>query len=95
MNGYMVLLSDLILFLTVLGVLNVLVFIVFADDKNAARKNSWRISERTLILLGMIGPFGAFGAMKMFRHKTQKIKFYLIPLFAVLQIALLIGLLFI
>jgi uncharacterized membrane protein YsdA (DUF1294 family) len=84
-------LSDLILFLTVLGVLNVLVFIVFAADKNAARKNSWRISEHTLILLGMFGPFGAFGAMKMFRHKTQKIKFYLIPLFAVLQIAFLIG----
>ena len=84
----------LILFLAILIVLNVLVFIVFAADKNAARKNSWRISERTLILLGIFGPFGAVGAMKMFRHKTQKIKFYLIPLFAVLQIALLIGALF-
>jgi len=93
MNGYMVL-SDLIVFLAILSVLNVLVFIVFAADKNAARKNSWRISERTLILLGMFGPFGAFGAMKVFRHKTQKIKFYLIPLFAILQIALLIGALF-
>jgi len=91
MNGYMVLLSDLILFLVVLGVLNLLVFSVFAADKDAARKNSWRISERTLILLGMFGPFGAFVAMKIFRHKTQKIKFYLIPLFAVLQIAFLIG----
>jgi len=91
MNGYMVLLSDLILFLAILSVLNVFVFIVFAADKDAARKNSWRISERTLILLGMFGPFGAFGAMKIFRHKTQKIKFYLIPLFAVLQSALLIG----
>ena len=87
----MVLLSDLILFLAVLGVLNLLVFNVFAADKNAARKNSWRISERTLILLGIFGPFGAFAAMKRFRHKTQKIKFYLIPLFAILQIALLIG----
>ena len=90
MNGYMVL-SDLIVFLAILSVLNVLVFIVFAADKNAARKNSWRISERTLLLLGMLGPFGAFGAMKVFRHKTQKIKFYLIPLFAILQIALMIG----
>jgi uncharacterized membrane protein YsdA (DUF1294 family) len=88
----MVLLSDLILFLAVLDVLNLLVFSVFAADKNAARKNSWRISERTLILLGIFGPFGAFAAMKVFRHKTQKIKFYLIPLFAILQTALLIGL---
>ena len=93
MNGYMVL-SDLIVFLAILSVLNVLVFIVFAADKNAARKNSWRISERTLLLLGMLGPFGAFGAMKVFRHKTQEIKFYLIPLFSILQIALLIGALF-
>jgi len=92
MNGYMVLVSDLTLFLAVLGVLNLLVFSVFAADKNAARKNSWRISERTLILLGIFGPFGAFAAMKVFRHKTQKIKFYLIPLFAILQTALLIGL---
>jgi uncharacterized membrane protein YsdA (DUF1294 family) len=91
MNGNMELLSNLILFLAVLGMLNLLVFSVFAADKNAARKNSWRISERTLILLSMFGPFGAFAAMKMFRHKTQKIKFYLIPLFAVLQTALLIG----
>ena len=92
MNGYMVLVSDLTLFLAVLGVLNLLAFSVFAADKNAARKNSWRISERTLILLGIFGPFGAFAAMKVFRHKTQKIKFYLIPLFAILQTALLIGL---
>jgi len=92
MNGYMVLVSDLTLFLAVLGVLNLLVFSVFAADKNAARKNSWRISERTLILLGIFGPFGAFAAMKVFRHKTQKIKFYLVPLFAILQTALLIGL---
>jgi len=92
MNGYMVLVSDLTLFLAVLGVLNLLAFSVFAADKNAARKNSWRISERTLILLGIFGPFGAFAAMKVFRHKTQKIKFYLVPLFAILQTALLIGL---
>jgi len=91
MNGNMELLSNLILYLAVLGVFNLLVFSLFAADKNAARKNSWRISERTLIFLGMFGPFGAFAAMKMFRHKTQKTKFYLIPLFAVLQTALLIG----
>ena len=90
----MELLSNLILYLAILGVFNLLVFSVFAADKNAARKNSWRISERTLILLGMFGPFGAFVAMKIFRHKTQKIKFCLIPLFAIFQIALLIGVLF-
>jgi len=69
--------------------LNACVFIVFAYDKNAARKNVKRISERTLIFLALIGPFGAYGAMKVFRHKTQKIKFYLVPVFAILHILLL------
>jgi len=69
--------------------LNACVFIVFAYDKNAARKNVKRISERILIFLALIGPFGAYGAMKVFRHKTQKIKFYLVPVFAILHILLL------
>jgi len=82
---------DLIVFLVVLTSLNAFVFIVFATDKHAARKNFKRTSERKLIFLALFGPFGAYGAMKIFRHKTQKMKFYLIPLFGILHIALLIG----
>jgi len=82
---------DLILFLVVLTVLNVFVFFRFAGDKYAARRNVKRTSERTLIFLALLGPFGAYGAMKVFRHKTQKLKFHLIPLFAILQSVFLIG----
>ena len=81
----------LTVFLIVLTALNAFVFILFARDKNAARKNVKRTSERTLIFLALLGPFGAYGAMKVFQHKTQKIKFFLIPLFAILHIVILMG----
>jgi len=79
--------TDLTIFLAVLIVLNVVVFTVFAADKDAARKNANRTSERTLIFLALFGPFGAYSAMKVFRHKTQKIRFYLVPVFLLFHLA--------
>ncbi len=88
-NGIMIPLPDLRVIIVVLISFNTCVFILFTCDKNAARNNAKRISERTLIFLALIGPFGAYGAMKVFRHKTQKIKFYLVPVFAILHMILL------
>jgi uncharacterized membrane protein YsdA (DUF1294 family) len=85
----MIPLPDIRVILVTVTSLNACVFILYAYDKSAARKNVKRISERTLIFLALIGPFGAYGAMKVFRHKTQKIKFYLVPLFALLHMILL------
>lgn len=51
-------------------------FIVYAADKSAARKGSWRVSENTLHLLAVIGGWpGAICAQQMLRHKTQKASF--------------------
>ena len=58
---------------------NLLAFLAFAADKRAAEKNRWRFSERFLLLSAMTGPFGAYGAMTLFRHKTRTLKFYLVP----------------
>jgi len=66
---------------------NVAVFFLYAYDKRTARSNGWRIPERILLVTALFGPFGAFGAMRMLRHKTQKIKFWLVPLFLILHIA--------
>ena len=66
---------------------NILAFLSFAYDKHTARNNGRRISESTLLVLAFLGPFGAYGAMLMFRHKTQKIRFYFVPVFLVLHIA--------
>ncbi|MDD4254418.1 MAG: DUF1294 domain-containing protein [Methanofollis sp.] len=61
---------------------------VFYADKGRARQRRWRISETMLLTLAFLGPFGALAAMKVFRHKTQKTKFLLVPLFAALHLAI-------
>jgi uncharacterized membrane protein YsdA (DUF1294 family)/cold shock CspA family protein len=53
-----------------------LAFLAYAMDKSAAKNNRWRIRERTLHLLGIVGGWpGALLAQKMLRHKSQKEEF--------------------
>ncbi|RZU66043.1 uncharacterized membrane protein YsdA (DUF1294 family) [Microterricola gilva] len=55
---------------------SVICFAVYASDKSAARKGSWRVPENTLHLLAVIGGWpGAICAQQMLRHKTQKRSF--------------------
>ena len=58
-------------------------------DKRAARKSLWRVKERTLLLVAIIGGSVAMIlTMRMIRHKTQHAKFTVgIPVIIVLQIA--------
>lgn len=59
--------------------INILVFILMYLDKRRARKNLWRIKEKTLFILYFIGGFiGGFLGMFIFHHKTRKFKFYLV-----------------
>ncbi|MFO7691006.1 MAG: DUF1294 domain-containing protein [Cryobacterium sp.] len=51
-------------------------FVAYAIDKAAARAGRRRISEATLLLLGLIGGWpGAIVAQQTLRHKTQKAGF--------------------
>lgn len=55
------------------GALSVVTFIAYWVDKAAARRNAPRISERSLISLGLVGGWpGALVAQQSFRHKTRK-----------------------
>ena len=71
-------------------------FIVYGIDKFKARRGLWRISEKTLLALSLLG--GAAGgllAMQIYRHKTRHWYFYVINVGALLlQLALLIYLTF-
>ena len=69
---------------------NVVTFLVYGWDKLCARKDWWRIPERVLLGLALLGgSLGALLGMKAFRHKTKHRKFtVLVPLFLVMQIAL-------
>ncbi|WHO71682.1 DUF1294 domain-containing protein [Rhizobium sp. BT03] len=53
--------------------LNLLVFSIYFLDKQAARDGRWRISERTLLTLALLGgSIGAVAAQQLLRHKTKK-----------------------
>lgn len=61
---------------SVYGVASVVCFIVYAADKSAAAGQRRRISERTLLLLGLAcGWPGALLAQRWLRHKTAKTSF--------------------
>ena len=61
-------------------IVNAVTFLVFGIDKKRAKKEQWRVPERTLLLLALAG-------MYTFRHKTRKIKFSVgIPVIFILQI---------
>lgn len=81
-------------FLLYLLLINAAAFLLMLADKVKARKNRWRIPERTLIgsaLLG--GSIGALLGMYTFRHKTRHLKFTLgVPAILIAQIALAVFL---
>ncbi len=68
---------------------NIISLFAFGIDKFNSKKRGYRIPESKLLLLAFIGPFGALTSMLFFRHKIRKIKFLLVPIFAILQALLL------
>ncbi|MGI5892115.1 MAG: DUF1294 domain-containing protein [Bacillota bacterium] len=58
---------------------NICLFILFQLDKFQAKRHKQRISEKTLLLLGVLGGFGG-GLLGMVscRHKIRKLYFWLI-----------------
>ena len=76
--------------------INVITFLMYGVDKRKAKKNKFRISERTLIMGAVLGGcIGAFLGMRVFHHKTQKAKFYIgIPAIFLLQVAAVLYFLF-
>lgn len=70
--------------------MSLVVFAMYGIDKRRAKRGEWRISEKALLSLGVLG--GAAGGllgMKFFRHKTKHTYFWVINTLAlILQIAL-------
>ena len=89
----MVKIPDFVIIFAVYAILNGIVFFFYTYDKRAARKNTGRTPENQLLFFALIGPFGACAAMLVFRHKTRQLKFYLVPVYAMLHIAILIWVL--
>ena len=68
--------NTLLLLLTYFLGLNLLLFIFMGIDKRAAKRKKWRIPERRLLTLGLIGGgFGGILGMLVFHHKTHRVYF--------------------
>lgn len=76
---------------TAWAVINLIVFFLYGADKRRAKKDAWRIPERTLLTgTWLIGGVGAFAAMRVFRHKTKHIAFQIsAPVGAVLSLVVM------
>ena len=62
----------MIYFQIYLCVVNIIAIIVCAADKIKAQLNKWRISEKTLLVISVIGgALGMYITMLIIRHKTK------------------------
>ena len=69
-------------------VINLVGFIQMYADKRRAKKDKWRIPEKQLFLVALIGgSVGSILGMQMFRHKTKHKSFLIgMPAILILQI---------
>ena len=72
-----------------LALLNAAALAAMGIDKWRARHDRWRVRERTLFLLALLGgSIGAILGMLLFRHKTRHWYFrYGLPAILLLQLA--------
>ena len=82
--------NTLIIVAALYVVVNIVAFLVYGRDKRNAENGAWRTPEKTLIIAAFLGPFGAYAGMRRFRHKTQKLKFKLVPFFLLLHCSAII-----
>ena len=77
-----------------LAVINLVTFAVYGIDKAKAKRGAWRVPEKTLFLLPLLGgSLGALLGMKVFHHKTKHWYFvWGIPLILLAQITLAVWL---
>ena len=67
-------------------------FILYGLDKRKARRGKWRITEKTLIGIAVIGgSVGAIAGMLLFHHKTKHWYFkYGLPAILLIQAAAMV-----
>lgn len=73
-------------------IINAAGFLVMTIDKLYAKKNMWRVPERTLLGMAAIGgSIGVLTAMYAVRHKTRHMKFVIgVPLILAIQVGLVL-----
>ena len=78
-----------------LAAINLVTFAVYGIDKAKAKRGAWRMPEKTLFLLPLLGgSVGALLGMQVFHHKTKHWYFvWGVPAILLAQLALAVWLL--
>ena len=78
-------LKNIIIYLIII---NIIGFLVMYIDKQKAKKGKWRIQEKTIFIITVLGGgIGTISGMYAFRHKTQKLHFTIgLPTITILEI---------
>lgn len=81
----------MIYFISYIVIINTIAFISMYIDKRRAKRKQYRIPEKTLFLLAIVGgSIGSLLGMETFRHKTKHWYFkWGMPLILVCQVVLL------
>lgn len=66
------------LFLIIYIIMSLFTLLLYRIDKHKARKNKYRISEKTLLITPwLLGSFGGILGLYLVRHKTKHLYFVL------------------
>ena len=84
-----------LIFAAWLALMSIVAFVFMAIDKGKAKTGAWRVPEKTLFILALLGGgIGGWLGMRICHHKTKHWYFRLgFPLIAIIQIAALIYIL--
>ncbi len=76
-------------------ILNLVAFAYMYMDKKKAIKDKYRVPEKTLFSLALLGGFvGSHLGMTTFRHKTKHVKFYVVNILSLVLHCVIIYLVF-
>lgn len=83
-------------FIIYFSVISFITFCVTCFDKIAAKKGMWRISEKALFILALLGGSVAeYFTMRLIRHKTLHKKFMIgLPVIIIIQLILIFILIY-
>ena len=72
--------------------MNIIAFILYGLDKKYAREGRWRIPEKTVLGIAVIGgAAGAWMGMQAFRHKTKHLLFRVfVPVFVLVHVGIIV-----
>lgn len=78
-------------------VINIIGFAIMYIDKQKAKKGKWRIPEKVIFIVTALGGgIGTISGMYTFRHKTQKVGFFVgLPAITIVEIMAIIYFIFI